>query len=196
MSKIDTSTAAVTALLDGVTPGPWYPSLGKLMRVQVSRHEPVVICGVHKASAKAGGSAEAVTRFIAAARQLVPALSVALTEAQAGYTEALALMATAMQEREAMRAERDALRSEVQKTHRDWQGEIEGIRKGWAETTAERDAALAEVALLRDALDRIRELNMTGADENGHRWAHSDLIEQEIVFSASARAVLQETNHE
>jgi len=36
------------------------------------------------------------------------------------------------------------------------------------------DAAVA-------ALEAIRELNMTGEDETGQRWAHSDLIEQEVV---------------
>ena len=32
---------------------------------------------------------------------------------------------------------------------------------------------------LRKVLESIRELNMSGRDENGHRWANSDLIEQE-----------------
>jgi hypothetical protein len=41
-------------------------------------------------------------------------------------------------------------------------------------------AAEAKVARLDGALNNIRELNMTGADENGQRWAHSDLIEHEI----------------
>lgn len=45
---------------------------------------------------------------------------------------------------------------------------------------AKRDAELARKTA---ALANIRELNMTGADDNSHRWAHSDLIEQEIVFS-------------
>jgi hypothetical protein len=35
---------------------------------------------------------------------------------------------------------------------------------------------------IRKTLNNIRELNMSGEDENGHRWANSDLIEQEIVF--------------
>jgi hypothetical protein len=38
-----------------------------------------------------------------------------------------------------------------------------------------------EVRAMVEALGNIREMNMTGEDENGHRWAHSDLIEQEIV---------------
>lgn len=47
-------------------------------------------------------------------------------------------------------------------------------------TTAQQIKALTE------ALTNIRELNMTGADENGQRWAHSDLIEQEIIFALAA----------
>jgi hypothetical protein len=43
-------------------------------------------------------------------------------------------------------------------------------------------AAIREAALIK-ALENIRELNMTGEDEHGQRWAHSDLIEQEIVFA-------------
>jgi hypothetical protein len=39
---------------------------------------------------------------------------------------------------------------------------------------------------LEAALRNIQELNMTGQDENGHRWAHSDLIEQEIVAALAA----------
>ena len=42
------------------------------------------------------------------------------------------------------------------------------------------------IKALEDALRNIRELNETGADENGHRWANSDLIEQEIVFALAA----------
>jgi hypothetical protein len=53
-----------------------------------------------------------------------------------------------------------------------------------AEVRAQRETIAgltARVEALTVALDNIRELNMTGRDENGHRWAHSDLIEQEIV---------------
>lgn len=39
---------------------------------------------------------------------------------------------------------------------------------------------------LLNALVEIRELNMSGEDENGHRWANSDLIEQTIVFALPA----------
>ena len=39
---------------------------------------------------------------------------------------------------------------------------------------------------LREALLNIRELNMTATDEDGRRWAQSDLIEQEIVAALAA----------
>ncbi|RWR26828.1 hypothetical protein D2T29_19830 [Sinirhodobacter populi] len=50
---------------------------------------------------------------------------------------------------------------------------------------AERQLAelRVQMAALREALERIHDLNLTAVDENGHRWANSDLIEQEIVSS-------------
>ena len=39
----------------------------------------------------------------------------------------------------------------------------------------------AEIERLWAALENIDELNMLSPDENGHRWANSDLINQEIV---------------
>jgi len=50
-----------------------------------------------------------------------------------------------------------------------------------------REDAEARIEALEEALGEIRELNMTGADENGKRWANSDLIEQAIVFALSWR---------
>jgi hypothetical protein len=41
--------------------------------------------------------------------------------------------------------------------------------------------ALDKLAEAMGSLRNIRELNMTAEDENGHQWANSDLIEQEIV---------------
>ncbi len=46
--------------------------------------------------------------------------------------------------------------------------------------------AIRETALIK-ALENIRELNLSGADEHGHRWANSDLIEQEIVFALTGK---------
>lgn len=48
-----------------------------------------------------------------------------------------------------------------------------------ADLRAER--AEAQLKAAREALAAIRELNMSGVDAHGHRWANSDLIEQEIV---------------
>lgn len=53
----------------------------------------------------------------------------------------------------------------------------------WGREIVERDEKLA---VLTEALKEIRELNMSGADESGHRWANSDLIEQTIVFARMA----------
>ena len=44
-----------------------------------------------------------------------------------------------------------------------------------------KDEALAKLAKSMESLRNIRELNMTAEDKNGHQWANSDLIEQEIV---------------
>lgn len=55
-----------------------------------------------------------------------------------------------------------------------------------ADEKSRADAAEAEVKRLREALGNIRELNLTAEDENGHQWANSDLIEQEIVFALAA----------
>lgn len=43
------------------------------------------------------------------------------------------------------------------------------------------EAAERENKALRKALDEIRELNLENEDENGHRWANSDMINQTIV---------------
>ena len=67
MTAIDTSTAAVTALMDGVTDGPW--TTGKVLFDCVFAGGEVVSTGGSE-----GPKAEANARFIAAARQLVPAL--------------------------------------------------------------------------------------------------------------------------
>ncbi|KXF89772.1 hypothetical protein [Phaeobacter inhibens] len=45
---------------------------------------------------------------------------------------------------------------------------------------------LDSATAMKQALENIRELNMTGTDDDGHRWSHSDLIEQEIVAALPA----------
>jgi hypothetical protein len=44
-----------------------------------------------------------------------------------------------------------------------------------------KDGLEAKLAKALGVLRNIRELNITAEDENGHQWANSDLIEQEIV---------------
>lgn len=43
----------------------------------------------------------------------------------------------------------------------------------------------ARIKALKERLNEIRELNMTAEDENGHRWANSDLIDQTIMLALS-----------
>ena len=47
------------------------------------------------------------------------------------------------------------------------------------------ETAEAHIKALEEALNEIRELNMTAEDENGHRWANSDLIDQTIMLALS-----------
>lgn len=79
-NKIDVSPATVAGMLEGVTPGPWYCTTGRLARVLcLVQKRPVVIAGTHKfgrfGGLTAAGSAEGNARFIAWAREAVPALS-------------------------------------------------------------------------------------------------------------------------
>lgn len=83
-------------------------------------------------------------------------------------------------EREAREAaaqiEADAKRIYLAETNRDdWRDRA---------TTAE-----ALVQSMREALANIRELNFSGADENGNQWANSDLIDQEITAALSRSEV-------
>lgn len=41
------------------------------------------------------------------------------------------------------------------------------------------------ISELVEALIEIRELNMENEDENGHRWANSDMINQSVVLALS-----------
>ena len=47
------------------------------------------------------------------------------------------------------------------------------------------------VAAVERAFDKIRELNMSGRDENGHRWANSDLIDQTVTEGLVALRALK-----
>lgn len=61
-------------------------------------------------------------------------------------------------------------------------------------TPSSAPASVAEAARKRieKALNDIQELNMSGADENGHRWANSDLIDQTVMEGLSALRALSE----
>ena len=47
------------------------------------------------------------------------------------------------------------------------------------------------IAAVERAFDEIRELNMSGRDENGHRWANSDLIDQTVTEGLVALRALK-----
>ena len=49
----------------------------------------------------------------------------------------------------------------------------------------------ASVVAVERAFDKIRELNMSGRDENGHRWANSDLIDQTVTEGLVALRALK-----
>ena len=67
-------------------------------------------------------------------------------------------------------------------------GSIHPIVPDWCPHKALQSApATVQQAALIKALDEIRELNTTGRDENGHKWANSDLIEQTIVAALSTK---------
>ena len=44
---------------------------------------------------------------------------------------------------------------------------------------------------LRKVLESIRELNMSGRNENGHRWANSNLIDQTVTEGLVALRALK-----
>lgn len=105
--KIDTSREAVERILEGVTPGPWGCSMGKLVRiVKVVSRSPIVLAGVHRFGRNGGkatdGDCEANARFIAASRELVPAL---LAERDAALAEVTRLTALLLAEYERGKAE-------------------------------------------------------------------------------------------
>jgi len=133
MTAIDTSTTAVTALMDGVTEGPWYLSSGHMqsngqLYWQVETAYDAV---VNNQFCWAQGDHGANARFIAAARQLVPAL---VAERDAADQRAAALLARVA----ALEADCAAARNAAAENY---------ARAEKAE--AERDAALAGVVKVK-----------------------------------------------
>ena len=95
----------------------------------------------------------------------------------------------------ALRAEGDEAVDRAKVWEHYWQHEVKvkGEVISWCKDyQAKLETAEAEVKRLTQALSEIRELNMSAEDENGHRWANSDLIEQTIVFAmAGARKAME-----
>ena len=103
MSEIDTSPAAIAALMDGVTPGPWQSetvrtACGVCHKVGPWPHEWRAVKTTHACiyddypPSDAGTSdMQANARFIAAARSLVPALAAERDAMRAVLTKIAAL---------------------------------------------------------------------------------------------------------
>lgn len=62
---------------------------------------------------------------------------------------------------------------------------------GEAKLTAHPPQLSEIIAAVERAFDEIRELNMSGRDENGHRWANSDLIDQTVTEGLVALRALK-----
>lgn len=93
MTKIDTSTEAVERLLDGVTPGPWAAEgedqgAAWGMAWSVCRADNLLNCVAD------GVDTEANVRFIAAARDLVPALLKERDDLRDSLAEAVQVLKT------------------------------------------------------------------------------------------------------
>jgi aspartate/methionine/tyrosine aminotransferase len=101
--------------------------------------------------------------------------------------ENAALIAEAITALPGLLDEVDRLRDAYRAGYSDAEKEISQTALGQSAEAAhaQNHQLRKEADRLREALSNIQELNMTGADENGLCWAHSDLIEQEI------RAALQ-----
>lgn len=116
MSEIDTSTAAIAALMDGVTAGPWrvehettliWGHCDKDDSTYRGMGYPVAECRISPVSSWAHGpdadAGETNARFIAAARELVPALTDERDAAVARAEQAEARVADVEAEVERMR---------------------------------------------------------------------------------------------
>ena len=62
---------------------------------------------------------------------------------------------------------------------------------GEAKLTAHPPQPSEMIAAVERAFDEIRELNMSGRDENGRRWANSDLIDQTVTEGLVALRALK-----
>ena len=75
MTAHDTSTKTVTALLEGVTPGPWRATFDEATKILARDGSVAMLMYVNTKGRRDANQVGASARFIAAARELVPALS-------------------------------------------------------------------------------------------------------------------------
>ena len=119
MSDTDTSREAVEALMEGVTPGPWEASRCPSNAREIVEHPD--LGRIANLSYPDAGDDEANARFIAASRELVPAL---LDRAEKAGAELVRMAGQAMSEGEraneaeaelaTLKAERERLREAMQ----------------------------------------------------------------------------------
>lgn len=120
-NQIDTSPEAIAALLDGVTPGPWVAESGHTQQNgqlywQVSNEYDAIM---QNQFCWAQGDPAANARFIAAARDLVPALAAEIARLTADLRHVMSerdrTFALMLDRAEKAEAERDEARAQVRK---------------------------------------------------------------------------------
>lgn len=133
MTEIDTSTAAIAALMDGVTAGPWEQD-GPISAKIVWSGPDVRVCFM-----TSDGPASKNASFIAAARELVPALTderdAAIARAEQAEARELALLSASEESRQFLR-QRDALRAENQR--------LRDAANVWAQRCADLESGAAD----------------------------------------------------
>ena len=90
-------------------------------------------------------------------------------------TDAVAVIQSQAAEIERLKGEAEAWAAQLHHAEHD-RDFNEKARAGWQSRAEASQSALSEAL---EVVRAIQELNMTNEDENGHRWANSDLIEQE-----------------
>lgn len=157
MTQIDTSPAAIAAILDGVTPGPWLANQDEECLWAVMDHEGGFVTFAFPAECGLGGDTKANARFIAWARDGVPALAAERDRlaAQLDKAKADCAMFADANARQAM-----CISFTAANLGPEYCATIEGLPKAAKHVSAERDRLAAENARLRDAVALIRtELN-------------------------------------
>lgn len=186
MTAIDTSTAAVTALMDGVTDGPWYLSSGHM---QANGHlywqvETEYDAVVNNQFCWAQGDHAANARFIAAARQLVPAL---LAERDAADHRAGALLARVAALEDAIAVKGG---NENYPTEDAYLAACSAIKKHRARAEkAEARVAALENALRGEIAQRDRKLPMLTGPESAAEY--QSIVAEISIARAASDAVLR-----